>query len=104
MAAVDSTTAAGDIGKAIKQQEIIPAFTANADMYHRDHLYVYLTELFNGEFIQRSLVKDIEYTMTGTTLNIVGIPSPSTGGDVPFVTVYWQTWTVKVIFQQVWQN
>ena len=89
VAAVDSTTAAGDIGKAIKQQEIIPAFTANADMYHRDHLYVYLTELFNGEFIQRSLVKDIEYTMTGTTLNIVGIPSPSTGGDVPFVTVYW---------------
>jgi hypothetical protein len=87
--ASDSTTAAIDLGIVIEEQNFSSKFTANSDLYQRDHMYVYLTQNDNGTMVEKMLSKDVDYTLNGSIIEIPGIPQPGPGGEIPYVSVYW---------------
>jgi len=67
-------------------------YTANSDLTQRDHVYVYLTDqqtLTDGSiaYVQRMLVKDVDYTFAGNTLTL--LINPVAGSGTPTLDIVW---------------
>jgi len=76
----------------VAQTVYITNYTANSDFTQRDHVYVYLTDqqtLTGGSiaYVQRMLVKDVDYTFAGNTLTL--LITPVTGSSTPTLDIVW---------------
>lgn len=67
-------------------------YVVNGDSSIRDHVYVYLTDDkdSNGKFIQRLLVKDVDYTIVGNRIDLLVTPIAHTvNAASPYLTLYY---------------
>ena len=74
-----------DTGQTPFKLDYIP----NGDTNIRDHVYVWLTDNMNSDdvLVRRMLVKDIDYTIVGNTLNIITAHNAMSTGAKPAIDV-----------------